>query len=65
VSERELMAEAVIAFLSGLVDGLEQPDELSTGMTYADDVVQESYDAGTIVGQKYARKVREKDGKAE
>mgnify|MGYP000072426807 CR=1 FL=1 len=44
------------AFLQGVVDGLDQPDELTSGMTYTKDRnCQQAYDEGANLGQAVGR----------
>lgn len=43
------------AFRRGVLDGLEQPDELSRWMTYDDKKLSEAYDEGVNLGQAVGR----------
>lgn len=43
------------AFWTGLRDGVDQPYDLSMGMSYDDDRLQASYDYGANVGQRVGR----------
>lgn len=49
------MLNRIRAWRTGLIDGLEQPHDLTMGMSYNDDRRNESYDAGVNVGQAIGR----------
>jgi hypothetical protein len=42
----------LFAFRTGFVDGLEQPYELTSGMTWHDPLMNEVYDHGVNCGQR-------------
>lgn len=49
------LRNALRAYKQGLVDGLEQPCDLTSGMTYTDWRLSEIYDRGVNVGQRAGR----------
>lgn len=49
------MLNVLRAFRTGLCDGLEQPHDLSVGMTYNQPVRQWAWDHGSLIGQRIGR----------
>ena len=49
------MINIVRAFRTGVRDGFDQPNQLSSGMTYREPMRQWAWDQGSLIGQRVGR----------